>query len=94
MGLRADRGRVPQAPPGGLRHDGAPDPAPAPAGPSTPTRRASWVQFLRVQAAGTLAVDSFTVETVGLARLYVLVSNVESRRELRSVLELIFVLRR
>jgi putative transposase len=39
-------------------------PAPRRGGPS-------WVQFLRAQAAGTLACDFLTVETVGLTRLYV-----------------------
>jgi putative transposase len=40
-------------------------PAPRHGGPT-------WAQFLRVQAAGTLACDFLTVETVGLTRLYVL----------------------
>jgi transposase InsO family protein len=49
-------------------------PAPSRGGPS-------WVDFLRAQAAGTVATDFFTVETVGLTRLYVLFFiEVERRR--------------
>jgi len=32
----------------------------------------SWTQFLRAQAAGMLACDFLTVETIGLTRLYIL----------------------
>lgn len=40
-------------------------PAPRRGGPS-------WTQFLRAQAAGMLACDFLTVETIGLTRLYIL----------------------
>jgi putative transposase len=39
-------------------------PAPRRGGPT-------WTEFLRAQAAGTLACDFLTVETIGLTRLYV-----------------------
>src|SRR5947207_2360214 len=49
-------------------------PAPRRGGPT-------WTQFLRAQAAGTLACDFLTVETIGLTRLYVLfVIELEHRR--------------
>jgi len=49
-------------------------PAPRPGGPT-------WTQFLRIQAAGVLACDFLTVETVRLTRLYVLfVLEVDRRR--------------
>lgn len=41
-------------------------------GPAPPCGGPSWTQFLRTQAAGTLACDFLTVETIGLTRLYVL----------------------
>jgi putative transposase len=47
-----------------LRRHGL-DPAPRRGGPS-------WTGFLRAQAGGALGCDFFTVETVGLTRLYVL----------------------
>jgi putative transposase len=60
-----------------LRHHGL---GPAPRRHGGP----SWAEFLRAQAAGTLGCDFFTVETVGLRRLYVLyvlfVIEVERRR--------------
>jgi putative transposase len=49
-------------------------PAPRRGGPT-------WTQFLRTQAAGALACDFLTVETIGLARLYVFfVIELERRR--------------
>ena len=47
-----------------LRRNGL-GPAPRRGGPT-------WAEFLRSQAAGVLACDFFTVETVALTRMYVL----------------------
>jgi transposase InsO family protein len=41
-------------------------------GPAPQRGGPTWTQFLRSQAGGLLAMDFFTVETVGLTRLYVL----------------------
>jgi putative transposase len=41
-------------------------------GPAPRRHGPTWTQFLRAQAAGTLACDFLTVETVRLTRLYVL----------------------
>src|SRR3954451_5414524 len=40
--------------------------------PAPRRRGPSWTEFVRAQAAGMLACDFFTLETVGLTRLYVL----------------------
>ena len=41
----------------------------------------SWVEFLKAQAAGTVAIDFFHVDTVTLTRAYVLfLIEVENRR--------------
>jgi hypothetical protein len=41
-------------------------------GPAPRRRGSSWTEFLRAQAAGTIACDFLTVETIGLTPLYVL----------------------
>jgi hypothetical protein len=39
-------------------------------GPAPRRHGPTWTQFLRAQAAGTLACDFLTVETIGPTRLY------------------------
>jgi transposase InsO family protein len=49
--------------------------------PKRSAKGPSWVEFLKAQAAGTLAIDFFTVDTVSLTRVYVLfLIEVETRR--------------
>ena len=73
LGLPADRGGVPQARRPGVRDVGAADPAPPPARPGTAPRRPELDgSSCAPRPAGMLACDFFTVETVGLTRLYVL----------------------
>jgi len=49
-------------------------------GPAPHRGGPTWAQFLRAQASGLLATDFFTVETVGLTRLNVLLVVVVQQR--------------
>ena len=49
--------------------------------PACSRKGPSWVEFLKAQAAGTVAIDFFHVDTVSLSRVYVLfLIEVETRR--------------
>ena len=49
--------------------------------PTRSRKGPSWVEFLKAQAAGTVAIDFFSVDTVTLSRVYVLfLIEVETRR--------------
>jgi putative transposase len=81
MGIHQDRGGVPQARRPGVRHLGAADPAPAPARPGAAPQRLKLDGVPAHGGRSVLACDFFTVETVGLSRLYVLfVVELERRR--------------
>lgn len=72
---------MPQARRDGVRDIGPHHPAPAPPRPGTRRGGPTWTEFLREKAAGTLAGDFLTMETIGLTRLYVFfVIEVERRR--------------
>jgi putative transposase len=81
LGLQTDRRRT--AEPWHLRFGdfGADDPRPPRLPPAPQRDELSWRNFLRQQAATTLACDFFTVETAWLKRIYVLFFiSLESRR--------------
>jgi putative transposase len=63
----------------GILHAAGIDPAPRRSGPT-------WRQFLSVQAHGMIACDFFTVDTVVLKRLYVLVFIEHGTRRLHTSL--------
>src|SRR5205807_3315762 len=56
----------------GVGHLGAQHPPPPWLGACPEAGGPSWGEFLRSQAAGVLACDFFTVETVAVTRMYVL----------------------
>ena len=72
MGLPADPRGADEARDQDLPDDGPDDPAAPRPSPCSPPGRPNLTEFLRSQAAGILATDFFTVETIRLKTIFVL----------------------